>query len=270
VRDLWPDGLTPHFRDTDLAVARTLPEWGTQAPVHEVGRLTLDAIAAARHCVYIEAQYFANFDVAERLADSLSKPEGPEIIVLMTHVLPAKLEQFIMGSNRDRVLRRLLRADRYGRFGAFYPTTPSEQGALDVLIHAKLMIVDDFFLRVGSANINNRSVGLDTECDLAIEAVNEEQRTTISTIRRQLLSSHLYAEPSELADAVRQHGSTIAAIRALQKEGKGLNAFPPVNLRGPTRPVIWTGILDPKRPLSATWQRFLKKRNRAARLAVSS
>ncbi|HEX2529005.1 MAG TPA: phospholipase D-like domain-containing protein [Geminicoccus sp.] len=270
VRDLWPEGLEAHFRDTDVAVARTLPVWRNQPPVHEIGRLTLDAIAAARQCIYVEAQYFANFEVAERLAESLMQPEGPEVVVLMTHVLPAKLEQFIMGRNRDRVLRRLHRADRYGRFGAFYPTTPSDQGAREILIHAKLMIVDDTFLRVGSANINNRSVGLDTECDLAIEAVDEQQRTSIATIRRQLLSAHLHVTPTELAEAVSRHGSTIAAIRALQQEGKGLNAFPPIDLHGPVRPVVWTSILDPKRPLSETWQRFLRKKNRQARLAISS
>ena len=41
---------------------------------------------------------------------------------------------------------------------------------IDVMVHSKLMIVDDVLLHVGSANLNNRSIGLDTECDLAIEA----------------------------------------------------------------------------------------------------
>ena len=38
------------------------------------------------------------------------------------------------------------------------------------MVHSKVMIVDDRLLRIGSANLNNRSMGTDTECDLAIEA----------------------------------------------------------------------------------------------------
>ena len=30
--------------------------------------------------------------------------------------------------------------------------------------------IDDTLLRIGSANINNRSMGFDTECDLSLEA----------------------------------------------------------------------------------------------------
>ena len=41
------------------------------------------------------------------------------------------------------------------------------------MVHSKVMIVDDTLLRVGSANLNNRSMGTDTECDLALEARND-------------------------------------------------------------------------------------------------
>ena len=48
--------------------------------------------------------------------------------------------------------------------------------AAAVMVHSKVMIVDDRFLRVGSANLNNRSMGADTECDLAFEATSEAHR----------------------------------------------------------------------------------------------
>ena len=37
-------------------------------------------------------------------------------------------------------------------------------------MHSKIAVVDDQWLRVGSANFSNRSMGLDTECDVAFEA----------------------------------------------------------------------------------------------------
>ena len=55
------------------------------------------------------------------------------------------------------------------------------------MVHSKVMIVDDGFLRVGSANINNRSMGADTECDLAFEATSEEHRDFIRSLRRRLI-----------------------------------------------------------------------------------
>jgi phosphatidylserine/phosphatidylglycerophosphate/cardiolipin synthase-like enzyme len=265
--DLWPKELEPQFTDTEVAVARTMPSWRTYPPAQEIGTLTLDAISAARHCIYFEAQYFANFEVADRLAESLARPEGPEVVVLMSHKLPGKLEQFIMGRNRDRVLRQLMRADRYGRFGGYYTVSPSPHGEVDILIHAKLMIVDDVFLRVGSANINNRSVGLDTECDLAIEAANDQQREAIARIRRQLLAGHLHVTPEELAEETRQRRSTIATIRALRRPDGGLHDFATVHADGPTGPVFGTGILDPKEPLAERWLPFWK--NWHARFAHS-
>ncbi len=48
------------------------------------------------------------------------------------------------------------------------------------MVHSKVMIVDDGFLRVGSANLNNRSMGADTECDLAFEASCDEHREFIA------------------------------------------------------------------------------------------
>ena len=44
------------------------------------------------------------------------------------------------------------------------------------MIHSKVMVVDDFLLRIGSANLNNRSMGTDTECDLAFAATGDEER----------------------------------------------------------------------------------------------
>ena len=41
-------------------------------------------------------------------------------------------------------------------------------------------------VRVGSANLNNRSMGADTECDLAIEAKNDTERTAILRLRNYL------------------------------------------------------------------------------------
>ena len=84
----------------------------------------------------------------------------------------------------------------------------------EVHIHAKLEIVDDRLLHIGSANLNRRSMGLDTECDLAVEATNDEERRRIIEIRNELVAHHLGVSADTLRGEVERHGSLIAAIDA--------------------------------------------------------
>jgi uncharacterized membrane protein YdjX (TVP38/TMEM64 family) len=56
------------------------------------------------------------------------------------------------------------------------------------MVHSKLMVVDDRILRIGSANLNNRSMGADSECDLIFEAESEEHRDFIASVRRRLIA----------------------------------------------------------------------------------
>jgi phosphatidylserine/phosphatidylglycerophosphate/cardiolipin synthase-like enzyme len=91
---------------------------------------------------------------------------------------------------RARVLRTLRDADRHGRQRVYYPTVPDlSEGCL--MVHAKLMIVDDRLLRIGSSNLSNRSMGLDTECDLCISAGDEGDRAAIVGLRRRLTAMFL-------------------------------------------------------------------------------
>ena len=54
------------------------------------------------------------------------------------------------------------------------------------------MIVDDELVRIGSANFARRSMGMDTECDLAVEAGGDARvRAGIRRIRDRLIAEHL-------------------------------------------------------------------------------
>ena len=71
--------------------------------------------------------------------------------------------------------------------------------ATAVMVHSKVMIVDDRILRVGSANLNNRSMGADTECDLAFEATSEAHRKYIAGLRHQLIGHFCGVDEREIA-----------------------------------------------------------------------
>ena len=99
----------------------------------------------------------------------LERADGPEVVILVWQHAIGWLERFAIGSNRGRLLRRLAAADRHGRLRA-YRLAASDDPEREINRHAKLIIVDDAFVRIGSSNLNHRSLGLDTECDLALEA----------------------------------------------------------------------------------------------------
>ena len=254
--DLWPDDLQPDFTDTPVAVARTFASWKGAPEVTEGMALTIDALSAANRSIYIEAQYLTAPRVGKLLAESLARPHGPEIVIIVRRLFTGKMESFVMGGNQKRLVQRLRRADRYGRLGVYYPVVLRGAGDCPVIIHSKIIIVDDDFVRVGSSNLNNRSIALDTECDLAIEGSDDERRRTIAGLRERLIAEHLGTTPQAVRDTVAAEGSLLRAIERLGCNRHCLRLIPDFG-KLPTRPVFGTWLLDPPRPF------FLFQRKRA-------
>lgn len=246
---VWPEGIEADMNACTVAVARTEPAIFGRKGRREAIRLTHDALRAARRHIYVEAQYLAAFDVARTLQQRLREPDGPEIVILVTSSSRGLLEEFVMGHNRNRLVRRLKRADRYGRLRVMYPVVPTEKGEdCEILIHAKLIVVDDRFVRIGSSNLNNRSEGLDTECDVAVEARNAAERSAIARLRDGLIAEHLDTEPEAVVRAVERTGSLVAAIDSLNTRMRGLRPFALSARGGKTQSLLGTGLLDPKMP----------------------
>ena len=120
---------------------------------------------------------------------------------------------------RARVLARLHKADRYGRLRVYYPRLATRDTA--IYVHAKVMVMDDDLLRIGSANLANRSMGLDTECDLAIESEGRpEVIAAIRGFRAKLLAEHLGLPAERVSEMVARTGSLIETVEALRGEGE--------------------------------------------------
>ena len=145
-----------------------MPRHNEQAEAREVEALYIASIAAARHSIYIESQYFTAECVGQALLARLGDPDGPEIVVVTPLNCPGWLEEELMGRARRHLVNRLRNADTHGKFAIYGAVTAS---GVPVTIHSKTVVIDDRLLRIGSSNLNNRSMGFDTECDLAVEAV---------------------------------------------------------------------------------------------------
>ncbi|MBX5241696.1 phospholipase D-like domain-containing protein [Rhizobium sp. NLR22b] len=257
----WPDDLSISLQDIPVGFALTEPETTWRTGIGDGIASTLEIIARARRQLYIEAQYLASFRVADAIAARLQEEDGPEVVVICTRSSHGLIEKLVMGSNRDRVIRRLKRADRANRLRVCYPVVPGPKvpgpeapgqsaqadSEVEVLIHSKLIIADDELVRIGSSNLNNRSEGLDSECDLLFEAETGEHRRAIAELYNRLLAEYLGAAPEAFAAAYAQRGSMIEAIDALNQGARGLREFA-VELSGKVSPITGTAIVDPSRP----------------------
>ncbi len=247
---IWPDDLEPTFEQVDVAIARTLPEMGERQEVREIESLYSAAFARARKTIYIESQYLASRKLAEALAHRLDEPDGPEILIVLPAEADGWLEQKAMDGARRKLLQLLWRADRHKRFGVYYPVT---QAGEPIYVHAKIMIVDDWLLRVGSSNLNNRSMGFDTECDLAVEvtggAENEPRmRATIQSIRRDLVCEHLGLQAREFDPVLEDcSGSLLRALERLRGRGRTLEPLRPRDVADDDSALAENEFLDPER-----------------------
>lgn len=154
--------------------------------------------------------------VGEALAARLAQPDGPEVVVVTPQHAEGWLAGRIMDGARRRLVEHMRQADRFDRFRIFAPVTAAGS---PIYVHAKVLAIDNRLLRIGSANLNNRSMGLDTECDLAVEAVSGDRmeaeiRRAILSFRNTLVAEHLDTESARVADVLVQHGGSL--IRSIE------------------------------------------------------
>jgi phosphatidylserine/phosphatidylglycerophosphate/cardiolipin synthase-like enzyme/uncharacterized membrane protein YdjX (TVP38/TMEM64 family) len=209
--DAWPRSCSPDLTGIEVAIARSDPGT-TTGEVREVEQLFLDSIAAARERIFMETQYLTANCIADALAARLAEPDGPEVVIITQQACTGWLEEVTMGALRARVLRRLETADVQRRLGVFYPVVGGQE-SIPVNVHSKVMIIDDRLLRIGSANLSNRSMGLDSECDLALEARDEEEQAAIARFRSRLAGEHSGLAAEELDALMSARGSLLDALR---------------------------------------------------------
>jgi phospholipase D1/2 len=248
--DPWPPELSADMENVRIGIARTESAHEERQEIREVENLYCDAIAAARRYIYLENQYFTCEKIAEALASRLQEEDGPEVVMVLPRRCPGWLEESTMGALRARLVLRLRERDLHGRLRVCYPIVP-DLGEEHIIVHAKLMVVDDTLVRVGSANLSNRSMGSDSECDLAIEAVGEARtEKAIATFRNQLLAEHLGVGADAVADRLSTGHSLIEVVEEL---GDSERTLVPLEVEDPERSekiLPASAVFDPERPVS--------------------
>lgn len=247
--DRWPAGVAADLHDVEVAVARTMPPTAEDPPIREIERLYLDAIAAAEHGIYLENQYLTCDDVAHALAARLREPAGPEVVLVCPELSSGWLEEHTMGARRTQLLQALREVDVHDRLRVLAPHAPDDP-SVPITVHSKLMIVDDRHLHVGSANLSHRSMGIDSECDLCIDAARPEQAEAIAAMRARLVAEHLHVPIERLQAALDDGRGLGAAIERLRQESDTLRPLETHSSAVLDAVLPAVVPVDPERPLA--------------------
>lgn len=249
--DVWPEGVGIDLRDCDVAFARTDAGIDGLVLTREVEALYLASIARAERYIYIENQYLTAGRVAAALAESLAREHGPEVVIVLPQESWDWLEQAAMSARRAKLIQGLRQADNHDRLRVLCPV----HGDVAIHVHAKIMISDDRLIRVGSANLSNRSMGLDSECDIAIET---EDGDTVRRLLGCLVGEHTGHSAEEAVAAMAKAGSLIQGIDSLGGRARALRPIDPGEVEEAAEVAEDAGlvassqsILDPEAPAEA-------------------
>lgn len=244
----WPDDLEPDFEGVDVAISRTRAEYDGYGEIREIEQLYLDMIAAAKHFIYFENQYFTCAKIAAAIAERLDEDDAPEFVMVMPETADGWLEQMAMDAARVQLVREIAKAKHGDRLKVYFPRTAKGD---PIYVHAKTAVIDDRMIRVGSANMNNRSMGLDSECDVTIDAAlpaNAGAGPAIRRLRESLIAEHLDVDSAKVGRQFEKTGSLIATIEALRGRGRSLELLD-LTKPGPFDEFIAENeLLDPTSP----------------------
>jgi phosphatidylserine/phosphatidylglycerophosphate/cardiolipin synthase-like enzyme len=151
----------------------------------------LRAVRSAERLVYLESQFLWSYEFVAALEEKLRNPPADDfrlVVVLPAH--PNNGQEDTRGQ-----LGVLAEADGgEGRFLACTLWQPGEDSD-PVYVHAKIGIVDDCWLTLGSANLNEHSFFNDTEMNVVTH-----DPEVARAVRLRLWSEHLGCDPAELED----------------------------------------------------------------------
>jgi len=257
--DPWPRMCVPDIRQIDVAISRTQGRYREKPEIREVESLWVDAIAAARRHIYIESPFFTSSKVAGAISKRLYEDGGPEIVVITRKKSHGWLEESTMDAIRAHLVKRVKRVDTGGRFGIYYIEHPDRPDEL-FEVHSKILIVDDAFVRIGSSNISNRSMGLDSECDLSLETWGHAKaKKACRDLRDRLLAEHLGSTSEKVGETLEKTGSLIRTIETLGSPDRTMR---PLDVSPAVRNILSKPYLvDPERPIDPDdfIERFIDK-----------
>lgn len=246
-RECWPAAVTPDFLDVSVGISRTDVDADANRGCREIEQLHLDLLDAARESIYIENQYLTSATIVDALCRRLEAADGPEVVMVLPLKNSGWLEEHTIEVLRFRRIRQLRCADRFDRLRLCYPIVPG-LGETSVGVHSKVLVADDRLFRVGSSNLTNRSMRLDTECDLTIEAASPEEQRGITALRNRLLAEHLGMSAEAVDSFLAKDASLVRLVDSRSASPRSLRELPVEDRLSEL--IVEEEIVDPSQPIT--------------------
>ncbi|MFY0668928.1 MAG: VTT domain-containing protein [Alteromonas stellipolaris] len=199
IPDTWPEGFPPIFEEVDCALARTIPFMDEVEPAQEVRTMLLDLIGQAESLIYIENQFTTRQEIAEALNKRMKARPDLHVIIVSSYEPKGKFECEAFWASRIEFKSILEKDIDPKRVKLTYSSCEDLQGRKAYKrIHSKVMTVDDKYLVIGSSNLSNRSMTLDTEIDVVLSGNSDLNRAAILNVRNDLLAEHTGRDISDM------------------------------------------------------------------------
>lgn len=179
------------------------------------------AIDAAARTIYIENQFIISPQVLERLDAALRR--GVEVVFLLPSVPMPEMVAARSEPKHAAFFRQLGDLGRHRNFtlaGLAARRGPGQYD--DVYVHAKVMLVDDAWATIGSANVATRSFHGDTELNASFWDAG-----TVRALRVELLREHLALDTTGLDDreALARYRAVAGKNRSQRERGEALTGL---------------------------------------------
>lgn len=233
-----------------VAVSRTRMDPRAGDDIAEVQKLLVAAIDQASSIIYVETQYFTSHIVSRALARRMEDDARPPltIVLVLPEMADTPKEKLALGDAQNEILAGLERiALEHGHtLFVLASETRGTDAPKPVFIHSKLTIVDDVLLSIGSANLTNRSLGVDTELNVTFVAEPDDAalRRSIANVRANLLAEHARSFDVDRFVSV---GTLADTLRELIEDPR--SGLVPRTIDRSAAPTFVAKLADPDRPL---------------------
>lgn len=214
----------------------------------EIERIWLHIISQAEKQMIFEGQYWWSKRINDAILKRMKEVSGLQITIVLADVFSLKGLVSYMGFHQYPLLIELARTARATgnrlRLGTPWVSAPTGGKSKAVYVHSKLVIIDDRYISIGSANFASRGLRVDTELQLTLEARSEAEHQHIQRVAEATLAHWSLGQTRRLSHMRLRPIHPEQELRRLKKRSPWAISLP------------WAPMFDPKVP----WFYFIKRR----------
>ncbi|MGC2234970.1 MAG: phosphatidylserine/phosphatidylglycerophosphate/cardiolipin synthase family protein [Pyrinomonadaceae bacterium] len=174
-------------------IVRTFPATDKNQSVEEgIKNTYINAIRLAEKYIYIEDQYFRSEIIAKTITEAIENNKNLKILIATPPDYLFETDNYYFQSLSNfwtsksfEIIKKVLPNFVFFFFQTTFVDKSGKRIFVPVNLHAKLMIVDDEWYTIGSANLNDRSLTQDGELNISVQDGSAKE------LRKKIFSIHL-------------------------------------------------------------------------------